>query len=127
MEPVNLFELATRQARWLSVRQSSVAGNIANVNTPGFRATDVEPFEQVLDKNRVAMATTHPTHIALGATRDQFAVRETADKDAAMLPSDNTVVLEDEMLKAGEVAKAYELNTAIVKAFHRMILMTSRS
>jgi flagellar basal-body rod protein FlgB len=127
MNPVNLFDLASQQARWLSVRQSTVASNVANVNTPGFRTTDVEPFEQVLDKNRVAMATTHPTHIALGATKDQFAVREVTDKDAAQLPSDNTVVLEDEMLKANEIGLGYQLNTSIVKSFHRMMLMTTRS
>ena len=30
MEPVNLFDLATQQSRWLAVRQSAVAGNVAN-------------------------------------------------------------------------------------------------
>ena len=127
MNPVNLFDLASQQARWLSVRQSTVASNVANVNTPGFRTTDVEPFEQVLDKSRVTMAATHPTHISLGSTRDQFAVSEVADKGAANLPSDNTVVLEDEMLKAGQIGTSYQLNTSIVKAFHRMILMAARS
>lgn len=127
MNPVNLFDLASQQARWLSVRQSTVAGNVANVNTPGFRANDVEPFEQVLDKTRVTMSTTHPAHVSLGATRDQFAVREIADNGAAKLPSDNTVVLEEEMLKAGQIGSSYQLNTSIVKAFHRMILMAARS
>ena len=41
---VNLFELAAKQAQWLSVRQSAIAGNVANVNTPGYHALDVEPF-----------------------------------------------------------------------------------
>jgi len=127
MNPVNLFDLASQQARWLSVRQSTVAGNVANVNTPGFRANDVEPFEEVLDKTRVTMTTTHPTHVSLGATRDQFAVREVADNGAANLPSDNTVVLEEEMLKAGQIGSSYQMNTSIVKAFHRMILMAARS
>jgi len=126
MNPVNLFDLAAQQARWLSVRQSSVASNVANVNTPGFRATDVEPFEQVLDRNRVTMATTHPTHISLGQSKDQFTVRETVDRDAARLPSDNTVVLEEEMLKAGQIGSSFQLNTSIVKSFHRMILQTLR-
>jgi flagellar basal-body rod protein FlgB len=30
-------------------------------------------------------------------------------------------------VRAGEVKRAFELNTAIVKAFHRMIMMTTRS
>lgn len=35
MGPVNLFDLASRQSQWLAVRQSSIAGNIANASTPG--------------------------------------------------------------------------------------------
>ena len=56
-----------------------------------------------------------------------FAVREVADNGAANLPSDNTVVLEEEMLKAGQIGSSYQMNTSIVKAFHRMILMAARS
>ncbi|MET0170123.1 MAG: flagellar basal body rod protein FlgB, partial [Aliihoeflea sp.] len=33
MQPVNLFSLASEQAKWLSVRQAAVSGNIANVHT----------------------------------------------------------------------------------------------
>ena len=42
MEPVSLFDLAAKQAQWLSVRQSAIAGNIANANTPGYRRKDVD-------------------------------------------------------------------------------------
>jgi flagellar basal-body rod protein FlgB len=41
-----------------------------------------------------------------------------------VLPSENTVVLEDELMKAGEVRRTFELNTAIVKAFHRMTMLS---
>jgi len=124
MEPVNLFDLATQQARWLSVRQAAVAGNIANINTPGYKAADVEPFEKVLDNTRVAVQATHPQHQKTGVTPASFALNER--EDPQMLPSENSVVLEDELAKAGEVRRAFELNTAIVKAFHRMIMMTTR-
>ncbi|MDN2566604.1 flagellar basal body rod protein FlgB [Aquibium sp. A9E412] len=124
MQPVSLFSLATQQAQWLSVRQSTVASNVANINTPGYRALEVEPFEQVLDNTRVAMRTTHPDHLPVAATRDGFTVSEQERPDA--MPSDNTVKLEDELVKAGEVRRAFELNTAIVAAFHRMKMMASR-
>lgn len=126
MQPVSLFTLASHQARWLSVRQAAVADNIANVNTPGYHAVDVEPFNKVLDGTRVSMQSTNPVHLASGATSDNFELKEQQDK-IAILPSDNTVVLESELVKAGEVKKAFELNTAIVKAFHRMFMMTTRS
>lgn len=125
MEAVNLFALAAKQAQWLSVRQATVAGNIANANTPGYKAVDVEPFDKVLDRQGGIMRATHPKHLLAGAA-GQVKLDQT-DSGPAILPSQNTVELEDQLMKAGEVRRSFELNTAIVKAFHRMTLMTTRS
>ncbi|MBL8578411.1 MAG: flagellar basal body rod protein FlgB [Mesorhizobium sp.] len=125
METVNLFALATQQSKWLAVRQTAVAGNVANVNTPGYKAVDVEPFESVLDKTGVRLATTQQGHIAGSAGGSGFAVNEQTD-EPSVLPSENSVVLEDELMKAGEVRRQFELNTAIVKAFQRMLLTASK-
>ncbi|WP_336057459.1 flagellar basal body rod protein FlgB [Nitratireductor sp. CH_MIT9313-5] len=125
MEPVNLFDLATRQAKWLSARQAAVAGNIANIHTPDYKAMDVEPFANVLDNTRVALQSTNPSHQAYGTTPASFDMNE--KDDPKLLPSDNSVVLEDELVKSGEIKRTFELNTAIVKAFHRMMMMTTRS
>lgn len=126
MQPVNLFDVAAQQARWLAVRQSAVSGNIANANTPGYAAMDVQPFESVLDNTRVTLARTHPQHISLGATGDALTLQRT-DSKTPVLPSGNTVELEKELMKSGEVRRGFELNTAIVSSFHRMLLMTTRS
>ena len=120
MEPVNLFDLASKQSRWLSVRQSAVAGNIANADTPRYVAIDVEPFEKVLDRTAVHMSATQSGHLGGGAEA-AYAVRP-QEFTGAPLPSKNTVVLESELMKAGEIRRAFELNTAIVKAFHAMML-----
>ncbi|CAM5362841.1 hypothetical protein MAUB1S_06233 [Mycolicibacterium aubagnense] len=122
MEPVNLFNLATRQSQWLSVRQSSVAGNIANANTPGYTATDVEPFEKVLDRTAVRLSATQSGHLG-GVTEAAFTVKPQEPTGPAM-PSKNTVVMENELMKAGEIRRSFELNTAIVKAFHTMMMTT---
>ena len=53
--------------------------------------------------------------------------RREIDAPRAQMPSDNTVVLEDELMKAGEIRRSFELNTSIVKAFHRMLLMSVRT
>jgi flagellar basal-body rod protein FlgB len=49
MQPIQLFELTSKQAHWLTVRQSVVAGNIANANTPGYAAREVAAFEAVIE------------------------------------------------------------------------------
>jgi flagellar basal-body rod protein FlgB len=125
MEPVNLFNLAAQQSRWLAVRQSAVAGNVANVNTPGYGTVDVEPFEKVLDNTGVTMAATNAGHLKGRATDAGFSIRQ-EDRGASVLPSENSVVLENELMKAGDIRRQFELNTAIVKAFHRMIMLSTK-
>jgi len=126
MEPVSLFDLAAKQAQWLSVRQSAIAGNIANANTPGYTANDVEPFDKVLDRTAVSLQTTEAGHLGSAATNAGFTIKPQED-DGVVMPSKNTVVLEDQLLKAGEVRRSFELNTAIVKAFHSMMTMVVKS
>lgn len=123
MGPVYLFDLASRQAQWLSTRQAAIAGNIANADTPGFKPQDVEPFVEVLDNSRLAMAATAPGHLAIGGAAPG-AAGLTEGESWATKVSGNAVTLEAELLKAGEVGRAYSLNTAIVKAFHRMLMTT---
>ena len=125
MEPVNLFDLASKQAEWLAVRQTAVAGNIANANTPGYTANDVEPFEKVLDRTAVTLASTQAGHLGSAGANGGFAVKP-IDYDGPPMPSKNTVVLENELMKAGEVRRSFELNTAIVKAFHTMMTMATK-
>ena len=125
MQPVNLFDLAAQQARWLAVRQSVIAGNIANVNTPGYHSVDVKPFSAVLDNTQVRMKATQPGHFgAMDAADETAALRQ---DDSELVPSDNSVQLEDQLMKASDVRRAFDLNTAIVKAFHQMFTMTTKS
>jgi flagellar basal-body rod protein FlgB len=41
--------------------------------------------------------------------------------------SGNSVSLEQEMLKAGDINQDYSLNTAIIKSFHRMFMTSTKS
>ena len=126
VQPVYLFDLASRQAQWLAVRQNAISGNIANANTPGFRARDVEPFTNALQKTQLAMAATGPGHLGLDAPQVRSAkVKNGESWDVTY--SGNSVSLEQEMLKAGEVNRDHSLNTSIVKAFHRMVMASTRS
>lgn len=127
MQPIQLFELAARQANWLSVRQEVVASNIANANTPKYLAKDITPFSAVLDTTTtVQMARTNPNHMALsGLTDDNIAVKEAELNDEiGMQESGNSVSIAEELTKTGEIKRQHELNTNLVASFHRMMLMT---
>jgi flagellar basal-body rod protein FlgB len=118
--PIHLFELASTQARWLTVRQATVAQNVANASTPGYKALDVTPFADVFDQYQATMVSTNPAHFG----GDQMDLSSLAGKDAnawEIMHSGNSVSLEQEMLKANEVNRAYSTNTAVVKAFNQMM------
>ena len=125
MDPINFFSLASQQNRWLSVRQSVIAQNVANVNTPGFKALDVEPFEAILDSTGIEMRKTRPNHLSPSGLSGKEAETEENGK-WQVVHSGNSVALEEQMLKAGEVAGAYARNTSVFKTFHRMLLASTR-
>jgi flagellar basal-body rod protein FlgB len=125
MNPIQLFELASRQAEWLTVRQSVVSGNIANANTPGFRAKDVTAFDSVLENTNLPMAATSPLHFT-DSPAETYVVESGVDKGAAEQLSGNSVDLSDELMKQGMIKRDYDLNTGLVKAFNQMMLMTVR-
>jgi flagellar basal-body rod protein FlgB len=122
---IHLFDIVSRQNRWLSVRQSTIAGNIANANTPGYKALDVEPFEKTLEMTRLSMSSTNAAHIADAGTKTPTVeVGNASSWDVTH--SGNSVSIEQELINAGEVNRAYRLNTSIAKAFHRMILASAK-
>lgn len=121
MEPVYLTKLVSQSNGWLSARQAAIAENVANANTPGFKAKDIEPFTSVISKTRLAMTATHDGH--MGAATDGPRATKVRKADSWMVShSGNSVSVEQEMVKAGEVARSHSLNASLAKSFHRMYL-----
>jgi flagellar basal-body rod protein FlgB len=125
MGPIHLFDVASRVNHWLTVRQSAIAQNVANANTPGFKAQDVKPFASTLEAMSLAMASTRAGHMAYAPTADARTQID-PDEGTQVLHSGNTVNLESEMSKASEVNRAYALNTSVLKAFHRMLMTSAK-
>ncbi len=126
MEPLALFSLASQNAKWLSTRQVTIASNVANANTPGYRAQDVQPFSAVLSHMQLPMATTEAGHLqpaSFSSGKTNVKPGESWD----VVYSGNSVNLEQEMMKAGEVTNAHALNTNIVRAFHQMLGMAVKA
>ena len=126
MEPVFLTKLVSHSNDWLSIRQATIAENIANANSPGFKARDLEPFTTVISKTQLAMTATHDSHLG-----QSMEVGRTSDVEKAdswtVTHSGNSVSLEQELVKAGEVARDHSLNASIAKSFHKMYLTAVKS
>lgn len=123
MEPIFLLDLASRKTAWLAARQATVAQNIANANTPGYKAKDVAAFSDVMAQTRLDMVATNAGHLSFGGAGEVGATgqREQAE-DFDVTESGNSVGLEQEMAKAGAVNREYALTTNLVKSFHSMLM-----
>jgi len=118
---IYLFELASQKAGWLSARQTAIASNVANANTPGYRAVDVQPFAAALDRAPMAMAATNPGHLAPSGLA-QAAFRQIEADGGEETLSGNTVSLEKQMIALGDVGRDFTMTANIRRAFQQLLM-----
>jgi flagellar basal-body rod protein FlgB len=104
-----------------SERHRAVTSNIANQDTPGYKSVEVD-FTQALKNataadmlGHVAIATTHPNHIATGGAIPDLisgAVVSTIDRSVRL--DGNSVNAEKEMAKLAENTLMYNATTQIL-------------
>lgn len=111
---IPLFAALKTKMGWLNERQSILAQNVANADTPDYRSRDLKPFDfKALVAGAPAgagLATTNARHIA-GPATGQSRFEAGKDKPFEVSPSRNAVSLEDEMMKVSETQASYELAT----------------
>lgn len=127
MSPIPLFGLASQHNNWLSTRQALLAGNIANINTPGYKALDLQPFEAALNAARLRLTTTTQGHMDPDPATTAATADAAGEQGWEVYHSGSNVSVEQELLKAGEINRGYTLNTNVVKAFHRMMLASAKT
>lgn len=123
MSPIYLLHLASQQAQWLSARQRITAANIANANTPEYKAMDIQPFADVLNHTQITMAVTNAAHLTPESDDSATTRPEEVDSWETTL-SGNSVSLEQEMMKEGDISRSFTLNTNIKRAFHQMLMLS---
>ena len=122
-----LFALMSQRLAWLGKRQLVLAQNIANADTPGFRAQDVaQPkFKEMLHGNgpgKVAMAATQAKHMA-GRPGVSKSFKIVEDRSAEISLSGNSVALEDQVMKVTKTAMDHQLTVNLYRKHIAMIKM----
>jgi flagellar basal-body rod protein FlgB len=97
VEPPLLAALKTKM-RWHEARQGVLAENVANAATPNFRAHDLKPVEGAAAG--LSPERTDPNHLTLGSA--QGGPRSEAVGGFERTPDGNSVVLEEQMMKAAQ-------------------------
>lgn len=120
---VPFFALMRERMGWLDRRQQVIAENVANADTPGFVARDMQPFASALARHSrltppsvggglsatgpVPLAQTDAQHIAITTSAPSpFQARAVGDTETTL--NGNRVVLEDEMVRMSETRMNYD-------------------
>jgi flagellar basal-body rod protein FlgB len=108
-EKLELTRMAQALAAHSGARLGLLAQNVANADTPGFKARDLPDFAQTYGDS--PLTTTRPTHLTARATS------ATAERIAgAADPNGNTVSLEDQMLRMADVRQSHEMALAVYRS-----------
>ncbi|MEM0908937.1 MAG: flagellar basal body protein [Pseudomonadota bacterium] len=113
--------LAQRRAEWATTRQAAIAGNIANADTPRYKARDISAFEADLDRTRLQLAATDARHMIISDLELRAEAIKTTDT-WDHTHSSNTVSLDEELMKADDTARSHQLAVSVMGTFHRMLL-----
>ncbi len=124
MDPtrIGLFDLAEKRLVWTAQRQSVLAANIANSNTPGFQARDVQSFESLMaGKGSIEPVRTQPAHLPGTVAGGLASVITDPSKTRSL--DGNGVSLDQQLTKVADTETTQALVTTIWKKYMGMFSM----
>lgn len=121
-----IMGMLTQKMDWLTQRQRVIGQNIANADTPGYRAQEIEAidFNRTMrrQQGQLQLAVTDPAHLASPKGRQSF--RETREGTPyEVSPTGNRVVLEEQMMTLSQNAGDYEFATNLHRKYTSLYRM----
>ena len=109
---LDVFKTAMAMARHAGTQQAYSAQNIANADTPGYRAKELVNFSTGLSSQMTAQKATRSTHLhgTLGHNVDF------KERGRPLDPNGNTVSLEAEMVKSVGAKRQHDRALAIYRS-----------
>lgn len=120
-EELSLVRMASALARHAGTRHRVIAENVANADTPEYRARDVKTFTQYVNEPFTARVTRAGHDTADPITRAAFRTELIEDPTVQPSANGNSVSLETEMVKAVEAQGQHAMATAIYRKVHDLM------
>lgn len=109
---LTLFEMAGALSTHAGRAQVITARNIANADTPGYRAQRLTPFaESYRTEGTLSQIATREKHL----TTAPLAARHSVQTGKAVAPNGNGVLLEREMMASVEASRAHSRALSIYR------------
>lgn len=117
-EKLGLTRMAQALAAHAGSRLTLAAQNVANADTPGYRARDLPDFAAVYDWGGPQMRATRPEHF--GGAGGMVPARP-IDAGGWADPNGNTVSLEAEMIRASDIRQSHDMALAVYRSTSGMV------
>ncbi len=115
-DKLEIFRMSQSLAQHAAARQSTIAQNVANADTPGYRARDLASFADSYKTSDEGMRATRAKHMMSSAAAPNVAKPETVIRPGAMSPNGNSVSLETEMFAAADAQREHDLALSIYRS-----------
>lgn len=115
---IDTMRMAQALGQHAANRHRVTATNVANADTPGYRARELRDFDPDRGPG-IGMRATRQGHVAAGQWGSQ---RGTAvDAGGEPSPNGNTVSLEDEMVRAADANRQFNLSLSVMQSGMTML------
>lgn len=125
MSQLELMNRLESRMQWLAGRQDVLTQNIANADTPGYRAMEVTApsFKGVLNgMAAVPMAKTNSMHLSAARPELSGGTYTVNRTPTEVYPTGNSVNLEDETRKAAQNVMDFQLASNLYKKQINMLM-----
>lgn len=103
-QPVSMLALSSSMARHAATRHALISQNIANADTPGYKAKDIADFSAVLKAQAMGQGE---------AALDPMAVIE---RPTVGSPNGNSVSLEEELMRGAAAKQDHQLAISMYRS-----------
>jgi flagellar basal-body rod protein FlgB len=107
----DVFAVAEKRLDWINRRQSVLAQNVANANTPGYVARDIKPFSEVLADQAAQDEGASFISVSTGGAASPDPTAEGISLDG------NSVALDEQLERIAETDTAHQLATNLYKKY----------
>ncbi|MGR3756834.1 MAG: flagellar basal body rod protein FlgB [Tranquillimonas sp.] len=120
LESMSFFRLASDRMQWLSARQKVVAENVANADTPNYKARDISSFEEMLrGRGGAGGLLDAGTPDGVRVVQDEAAWQQSIDG--------NTVLLEQQTIKASDISENYRMAAQLYRKGYELLTLAASS
>lgn len=108
-----VMKLAQNLARHAGARQAQIAKNVANADTPGYKARDLVAFSETMNgAQQPQIKATRAQHLSAGSFQPAYRTFELGGQAS---PNGNTVSVEVEMARGTDAKSKHDLALTVYK------------